>query len=87
MDLDLYTDTLTNSIVGTLTSYTLSRLRLYLSVVEYNNTITEVVRRAYNHNFVIPCVSIQTYTNLFTTSAARTFTWSINASLKNAKGI
>ena len=58
-----------------------------LSVVEYNATITEVVRRAYNHTFVIPCVSIQTYSNIFTTASTGNFTWNINASLKNAKGM
>ena len=90
MDLDLYTDTLVNSLYSSgsaLTSLTLSRLRLNISVVEYNSTITEVVRRAYNHTYVIPCVSIQTYSTLFTTSTAGVFTWAINASLKNAKGL
>ena len=45
------------------------------------------MRRAYNHTYVIPCVSIQTYSNIFTTSSLGSFTWSINASLKNAKGM
>ena len=89
MDLDLYTDTLVNSLysTATLASLSLSRLRLNISVVEYNSTITELVRRAYNHSYVIPCVSIQTYSTLFTTSTAGVFTWAINASLKNAKGL
>ena len=91
MDLDIYTDTIVNSLVfaaaTNFTAYTIQRLRINLSVVEYNSTITEVVRRAYNHTYVIPCVSIQTYSNIFTTSSTGNFTWNINASLKNAKGM
>ena len=41
MGLDLYTDTLVNALYTTaaLASLTLSRLRLNISVVEYNSTI------------------------------------------------
>ena len=89
LNIDLQTDTIANALVSdqTPTSITLSRMRLNLSVVEYNATITEVVRRAYNHTYVIPCISIQKYSTLFTTSSTGNFTWNINASLKNAKGM
>ena len=71
VDLDIYTDTLINSLVTSVAqvnNFTIQRLRLNLSVIEYNSTITEVIRRAYNHTYGIPCVSIQTYSNIFITS-------------------
>ena len=90
MDVDLQMDTCVNAIVSsiaTINNYKIQRVRLNLSVVEYNSTITEVIRRSYNNTYVIPCVSVQTYTNQYTTSAPGNFNWAINASLKNAKGM
>ena len=92
-DLELYLDTQANAIVDAttpiLTSYTLDKLRLVLSIVEYSELISETVRRAYNNTFSIPCVSIQTYTQNLSTAdtAVGSYTWPITATLKNAKGI
>ena len=88
-DIDMQIDTIINALVCTPVpqSMTLTRLRLNVSVVEYNNTITEVIRRSYNSTYVIPCTSIQSYSYQFTTSTAGNFTWTINATLMNAKGL
>lgn len=89
-DIDLLTDTAANALISSAlnVTYALKRLRLNLCVVEYNSTLTEVLRRAYNSSYVIPCNSIQYFSqNIVTSTANQNFSWSINATLQNAKGI
>ena len=69
-------------------TYSLSKVRLNLSIVEYNDVITNVIREAYKQSYTIPCNSIQHFSQIQSTPAAgSTYSLSFNATLQNAKGM
>ena len=95
LDVVLLCETDSNALVSSVAAngavadflYSLTKVRLNLSIVEYNDVITNVIREAYKQTYTIPCNSIQHFSQNITTSTPSTFSLSFNATLQNAKGI
>ena len=89
LDVTLLCETDTKALITSAAGFTyeLSKVRLNLSIVEYNDVITNVIREAYKQSYTIPCNSIQHFSQSITATTASTFSLSFNATLQNAKGI
>ena len=90
LDVTLLCETDTKALITSTAgfTYSLSKLRLNLSIVEYNDVITNVIREAYKQTYTIPCNSIQHFSQIQSTPAAdSTYSLSFNATLQNAKGM
>jgi len=95
LDITLMTETASKALISTIAAtgaagtftYSLTKLRLNLSMVEFNDVITSVIRNSYNSSYMIPCNSIQHFSQNITATTAGSFTLSFNATLQNAKGI
>ena len=74
-------------ITTVLNTFTFDRIRLHLSVIEYNETITTIIRNAYREMY-IPCVSIHQLNHLWSVgTTVGTLSWTTSPNLLNAKGV
>lgn len=87
-ELTFYLETLNNAMIGDQTTIKMDKNRLHLCVIEYNETLSNLLRASFENIFVIPTTYLEYYSTQISTAAAQTnYTWAVPCNILNAKGI
>ena len=78
-------ESVANAFIGDQTAFTLSKNRLHLCVIEFNEALSSLMRSAFQNVFTIPTSGITNVSTQFT--GVTSVTWQVPISLTNAKSI